>query len=163
MVDSFRREMVKKIPLIAGAGLFLGGNDAHAIEPANPATPTSSKKKVIAGSSPNYSRAVVFDRMLFVAGVLGVDPESRKLVSAEFEGQCSQALNNLKASVEAGGATLSQVLKCTCFLVEASDFEAFNKIYREFFPADPPARSTVVVKELVMVGAKIEIDCVAHL
>lgn len=154
---------MKKIPLIAGVGLVLGSKDAQAIEPANPPSPASSKKKIIAGNSPNFSRAVVFDRTLFVSGVLGVDPESRKLVSTEFEGQCRQVLNNLKASVEAGGASLSQVLKCTCFLVEASDFEAFNKIYREFFPQDPPARSTVVVKELVMAGAKIEIDCVAHL
>ena len=143
--------------------LSKSGDEAEANEPNQPMTPPPSGKKVIPGNSPNLSRAVGFERMLFVSGVLGVDPQSRKLASAEFEGQCRQALTNLKASVEAGGATLSQVLKCTCFLVEPADFEAFNKIYRDFFPQDPPARSTVVVKELVMAGAKIEIDCVAHL
>jgi 2-iminobutanoate/2-iminopropanoate deaminase len=165
MFDPFRRKMITRFPLIAGAGLALshGGNEAEAIEPNPPTTSNPPKKKVIPGNSPNLSRAIGFEHILFVSGVLGVDSQTRKLVSAEFDGQCRQALTNLKASVEAGGSSLSQVLKCTCFLVEAADFEAFNKVYREFFPQDPPARSTVVVKELVMAGAKIEIDCVAHL
>lgn len=165
MPDPIRRKIVKGLPLIAGAGMALGHTvDAtDATEPKPATNPPPSRKKVIPGNSPNLSRAVGFDRMLFVSGVLGVDPQSRKLVSPDFEGQCRQVLTNLKASVEAGGATLDQVLKCTCFLVEATDFEAFNRVYREFFPQDPPARSTVVVKELVMAGAKIELDCVAHL
>ena len=58
---------------------------------------------------------------------------------------------------------MSNVMKCTCFLVDMADFPTFNKIYRTYFPADPPARSTVVVKELVVKGAKIEIDCVTCL
>jgi 2-iminobutanoate/2-iminopropanoate deaminase len=156
--------IVKGFPIVAGAGMLLNNSryEVEAIEPNQPVVPPPLGKKVYPGNSPNYSRAVGFERMLFVSGVLGVDAQTRKLASAEFEGQCRQALINLKASVEAGGAMLSQVLKCTCFLVEAADFEAFNKIYREFFPSDPPARSTVVVKELVLAGSKIEIDCVAH-
>jgi 2-iminobutanoate/2-iminopropanoate deaminase len=160
MADPLRRKMLKGLPLIAGAGL-VSTNSHSEVEAADPKS--NAQKKVIPGASPNLSRTASFDRMLYVSGVLGVDSQTRKLVSPDFEGQCRQVLDNLKASVEAGGATLSQVLKCTCFLVEAADFEPFNKIYREFFPQDPPARSTVVVKELVMAGAKIEIDCVAHL
>lgn len=164
MTDPLRRKMLKSLPLIAGAGLVLNhADESKAAEPKPAISLPTSKKKVVPGNSPNLSRAVGFDRLLFVSGVLGVDPQTRKLVSPDFEGQCRQVLANLKASVEAGGATLNQVLKCTCFLVEATDFEAFNRIYREFFPQDPPARSTVVVKELVMAGAKIELDCVAHL
>lgn len=122
MADPTRRMIVKGLPIVAGAGMFLnnGGNEVEAIEPNQPIAPAPSKKKVIPGSSPNLSRAIGFDRILFVSGVLGVEPDSRKLASAEFEGQCRQALTNLKASVEAGGASLSQVLKCTCFLVEAA-------------------------------------------
>ena len=58
---------------------------------------------------------------------------------------------------------MSNVLKCTGFLVESADFGTYNELYRNFFPSDPPARSTVVVKELVVPGAKLEIDCVACL
>jgi len=158
MADTNRREVIKSLPLLAGGTLAAGFLHRNAQAAPNDA----STRKVVAGRSPNYSRTVAFDRLLFVAGVLGTDPETGKLASPEFEGQCRQVLTNLKASVEAGGAKLGQVLQCTCFLVEAGDFEAMNKIYREFFTSEPPARSTVVVKELVMAGAKIEIDCIAH-
>lgn len=160
MFDPRRRKLIQILPVVAGGTLVFGRNRGQA-QPAQTTQP--SPRKIIPGSSPNLSRAVAFDRLLFVSGVLGTEEQTRKLVSADFEGQCRQALKNLQASVEAGGAKLDQVLKCTCFLVEATDFDAFNKIYREYFTQDPPARSTVVVKELVMAGAKIEIDCFAHL
>lgn len=160
MFDPLRRKLLKLLPVVAGT-FILTRKGAQAAQPAQ--SLQAKSRRITAGSSPNLSRAVGFDRLLFVSGVLGVEEQSRKLVSSDFEGQCRQTLQNLKASVEAGGSTLNQVLKCTCFLVDAADFEAFNKIYREFFPQDPPARSTVVVKELVMAGAKFEIDCFAHL
>jgi 2-iminobutanoate/2-iminopropanoate deaminase len=56
---------------------------------------------------------------------------------------------------------MDQVVKCGAFLTEQSDFATFNKIYVKYFPSDPPARSTVIVKALVAPGAKIEIDCTA--
>ena len=164
MAEPTRRMMMKGLPLVAGAGVVLNSVDRFSLggEPDSVSPQSSAKKKVVAGNSPNYSRTVAFDRMMFVSGVLGVDPDSKKL-PPDFEGQCLQVLKNLQASLEAGGSTLANVLKCTCFLVEAGDFEKMNKIYREFFAKDPPARSTVVVKELVMSGAKVEIECIAHL
>jgi 2-iminobutanoate/2-iminopropanoate deaminase len=122
------------------------------------------QRRVGGGSpSPNFSRAVAFGKLVYVSGVLGTKAGLRELASAEFEGQCKQALDNLKASVEAAGSSMDKVLKCTCFLTEAADFDAMNKVYRTYFPNDPPARSTVVVKELVLAGAKFEIDCVTCL
>lgn len=121
-------------------------------------------RRVIGPSpSPAFSRAVVFDNLVHVAGVLGTKAGLRELASPDFEGQCRQGLENLKASVELAGAKMENVLKCGCFLTDAADFDAMNKVYREFFPQDPPARSTVVVKELVVPGAKFEIDCIAAL
>jgi enamine deaminase RidA (YjgF/YER057c/UK114 family) len=64
--------------------------------------------------------------------------------------------------VEAAGSTMDRVLKCQAFLTEQSDFAAFNEIYKGYFPTDPPARSTVIVKDLVLPGAKIEVDCFAY-
>lgn len=113
--------------------------------------------------SPAFSRAVIFDNVVHVAGVLGTKAGLRELASPEFEGQCRQGLENLRASVELAGAKMENVLKCGCFLTDAADFDTMNKVYREFFPKDPPARSTVVVKELVLAGAKFEIDCIAAL
>jgi len=123
-----------------------------------------SPRKVVPGSpSPNFSRAVILRDLAFISGVLGTKAGLRELASPDFEGQCKQALENLKASVEAAQSSMDKVLKCTCYLTDAADFDTMNKVYRTFFPKDPPARSTVAVKELVLAGAKFEIDCVTTL
>ncbi len=123
-----------------------------------------SGRRVVAGSPyPTFSRAVALNRFVFVAGVVGQKPGSRAVVSPEFAPQCRQAMENLNASVEASGSSMDQVLKCGVFLTDAADFAAFNKIYVEYFPQEPPARSTVIVKELVVPGAKLEIDCVTSI
>ncbi len=122
------------------------------------------QRKVVPGSpSPNFSRGIILGNLAFISGVLGTKAGLRELASADFEGQCKQALENLKASIEAAGSTMDKVLKCTCFLTDAADFDVMNKVYRTYFPTDPPARSTVAVKELVLAGAKFEIDCVTTL
>jgi reactive intermediate/imine deaminase len=102
------------------------------------------------------------DRLVFVAGVVGQKPGTRDLVGGEFEAEARQALENLKASVEASGSVMANVLKCTVYITQAADFAAFNKVYVKLFPSDPPARSSVVVKELVVPGARLEIDCVTY-
>ena len=136
----------------AGTSLAVAGND-----------PERPGKQVVPGSPyPTFSRAVRIDRLVFVSGVLGQRPGSRELASPEFAGQCRQAMENLKASVEASGSSMDRVVKCQCFLTEQSDFATFNKIYVTYFPKDPPARSTVIVKDLVAKGAKLEVDCFAY-
>ena len=69
----------------------------------------------------------------------------------------------LKRKVEAAGSSMDRVLKCTCFLTDAGDFKTMNALFGEFFPEQPPARSTVVIKALVVEGARVEIDCIAAL
>jgi 2-iminobutanoate/2-iminopropanoate deaminase len=125
---------------------------------------STGKRRVVPGSpSPAFSRAVVFGGLVYASGVVGRKPGADTPISEDFETQCRQALKNLKASVEAAGSSMAKALKCTCFLTDVADFPTFNKVYVTFFPSDPPARSTVVVKELVVSGAKLEIDCVASL
>jgi len=129
-------------------------------EPLQPAEPLS--KEIVPGSPyPTFSRAVRCGGMVYVSGVLGQKPGTRKLASVEFPAQCRQAMDNLKASVEAAGSSLEKVVKVGAFLTDAADFAAFNEIYVTYFPADPPARSTVIVKALIAPEAKLEIDCVA--
>ncbi len=121
------------------------------------------RRAVPAAPEAPYSRATVFGPFVFVAGVLGTDPTTRQIPTGGFEAECIQTLENLKASVDAAGAKMANVMKCTCFLTDAADFPVFNKVFRAYFPSKPPARSTVVVKELVVAGAKIELDCTAVL
>jgi 2-iminobutanoate/2-iminopropanoate deaminase len=109
-----------------------------------------------------FSAAVVLDKHVYVSGALGRDRETGELDRA-FEPQCRQAFENLKQSVEAAGSSMKRVLKCTCYLIDVQDFQAMNRVFRAVFPADPPARSTVVVKSLVAASARIEVDCVSAL
>jgi 2-iminobutanoate/2-iminopropanoate deaminase len=154
-----RRAFLRRAGAV-GSAAVLSGTAVAATDPAAP----SPRKRIVEGSPyPTFSRATVFDRMVFVAGVVGQKPGSRDLASPEFEPQCRQALQNLRESVEAAGSSMDRVLKCNCFLTSDDDFATFNKVYVTFFPSEPPARSTVVVKALVVPGAKLEIDCVAHL
>ncbi len=145
----------------AGAVLVATGGAAAAIEAAD----SEQAKRRVVGSSPypTFSRATAFGGLVFVSGVVGRKTGTRDLAGADFESQCRQALDNLKASVEAAGSSMDKVLKCTCFLTDFADFSTFNKVYVRYFPSQPPARSTVVVKELVVPGAKLEIDCVTCL
>ena len=69
-------------------------------------------------------------------------------------------LLNLSAILAAAGTSLSKVVKTTVFLADMHDFAAMNGVYAEYFPADPPARSTVQVAALPL-GARVEIEAVA--
>ena len=154
-----RRTFLAKVT-VAGSAAVLGGAAA-----ATAGERSERGGRRVVGGSPNpaFSRAVIFDRLVYVSGVVGTKPGTGEPVGTTFALQCRQAMENLKASVEAAGSRMADILKCTCFLSEAADFATFNTIYTGYFPSGPPARSTVVVKELVVPGAKLEIDCVACL
>jgi reactive intermediate/imine deaminase len=143
-----------------GAAAIVGSTLADQAKATDTAGPP--KKEVVPGSPyPTFSRAVRCGHMIYVSGVLGQIPGGRELASPDFAGQARQAMENLKASVDAAGSTMDRVVKCSAFLTAQSDFATFNEIYVTYFPSEPPARSTVIVKALVAPGAKIEIDCVA--
>ncbi|HWL93526.1 MAG TPA: RidA family protein [Phycisphaerae bacterium] len=146
----------------AGAALAAAATLTARETSAAPPRQAARRKKVVAGSpSPAYSRAVAFGDLVFVAGCVGVDKNGK--IQSYFETEAGQTLLNLKESVERSGSSLEKVLKCTCFLKDYADFQMFNKVYTKFFPRNPPARSTVVVKDFVVPGAKLEVDCVCHL
>jgi 2-iminobutanoate/2-iminopropanoate deaminase len=67
----------------------------------------------------------------------------------------------MKRVLDQAGAKVENVVKCTVFLINGSDFQGMNESYRQFFTSNPPARSTVVVAALVVRNAKVEIECMA--
>lgn len=106
-----------------------------------------------------YSQAVVVGNLLFTSGQIPLTPEG-ELVSGDIKTQTRQVLSNLRAVLEAGGSSLTLVVKCTCFMRSMDDFAAMNEVYAEFFDTDPPARSTVEVARLPK-DVNIEIEAVA--
>lgn len=100
--------------------------------------------------------------LVFVSGQIPLDPKTGKLVSGEIEDETRQVLANLKAVLEASGASLASVVKATVYLTDMSLFPRVNAIYAEAFDSDPaPARATVEVSALPL-GAHVEIDAIAR-
>jgi len=107
-----------------------------------------------------YSVANRVGNLVFASGQLGLDPEINEMVPGGIEAETRQALTNLKNVLDAAGSSLSQVVKTTVFLADMADFARMNAIYGEFFPTDPPARSTVAVAALPR-GGRVEIELIA--
>src|SRR5688500_13254807 len=96
-----------------------------------------------------------------LARARGTGPGGGGLAEGGIQGQTREALENITASATLAGVTMEDMVKCTVFLTDVKDFQGMNQVYREFFPKDPPARSTVAVAGLVVPGAVIEIECIA--
>ncbi|MCU0492750.1 MAG: RidA family protein [Chloroflexaceae bacterium] len=109
-----------------------------------------------------YSQAIKTEQFLFCSGQTPLEPESGVMAEGDIGELTRRVLNNLKAVVEAGGSSFSKVVKTTVFLVDMNDFAAMNAVYAEFFPENPPARSTIQVAGLPR-GARVEIELIAQL
>ena len=107
-----------------------------------------------------YSQAIRAGDFIFAAGQTPIDPATGNLVEGEIETQTRRVLDNIKAVLEAAGSGLDKVVKTTVFMTNLGDFARMNAVYAEYFPANPPARSTVQVAALPK-GAMVEIECVA--
>ncbi len=106
-----------------------------------------------------YSQAVRTDELVFTSGQIPLTLDGT-LVEGDVQAQTRQVLANLAAVLEASGSSLSDVVKCTVFLADMSDFSRVNEVYAAAFPSDPPARSTVQVARLPL-DARVEIEAVA--
>lgn len=107
-----------------------------------------------------YSVAIQTENLVFCSGQLGLNPATGELVADDVAAQTRQALINLKNVLEAAGSSLENVVKTTVFLKDMSDFPKMNAVYGEFFPATPPARSTIAVAGLPK-GGLVEIEAMA--
>jgi reactive intermediate/imine deaminase len=113
-----------------------------------------------AAANPPYSEAVRVGDLLFLSGALGVLPGRRELAPGGIEGETRQTLENIKRVLEENGSSLERVVKCTVMLADVAEWEAMNRVYREYFPRNKPARSALGVGGLVL-GARVEIECIA--
>lgn len=109
-----------------------------------------------------YSQAVRAGNLLFCSGVIPLDPETKKIVEGGIAEQTRRVLDSLSLLLEDCGSGREAVVKTTVFLQNMEHFAQFNAIYAEYFPSDPPARSTIEVARLPL-GALIEVEAIAEL
>ncbi len=107
-----------------------------------------------------YSQAIRVGNLVFAAGQTPIDPATGNLVEGDIETQTRRVLLNIKVVLEAAGSGLDKVVKTTVFMTNLGDFARMNAVYGEYFPTNPPARSTVQVTALPK-AAQVEIECVA--
>jgi 2-iminobutanoate/2-iminopropanoate deaminase len=110
--------------------------------------------------NPSFPQAVIADRFIFVSGTPGFDLATGKVVSDDFEAQTRQCFENIKVILEEAGSNLGNVVKTTIFMVAGNDFAVINKVYTEFWPDNPPARSTPQVMPFPA-GILISVECIA--
>jgi 2-iminobutanoate/2-iminopropanoate deaminase len=106
-----------------------------------------------------YSQGRVAGGLLFVAGQAPFDAKGT-MVGTTIAEQTRATLENVRAIVEAAGATLADVVKVNVYLTDLSNFAAMNEVYSSFFPQPYPARTTV---EAGLLGFLVEIDAVVEL
>lgn len=126
---------------------------------------TSEGKKIVSTEkAPKalgpYSQAIRIEGLVYTAGQVGLEPTTMEMVDGGIEAQTRQVLTNLKHVLESADSGLNFVVKTTVFLQDMRDFANMNSVYAEFFPENPPARSTVQVSALPK-NALVEIECVA--
>jgi 2-iminobutanoate/2-iminopropanoate deaminase len=107
-----------------------------------------------------YSQAVVHGGVAYLSGQIPLDPATGQLVEGDIAVQTERVLQNLKAVLEACGASLGSVLKTTVFVRDMADFPKMNEVYTRYFGERPPARSTVQAARLPR-DVAVEIDAIA--
>ncbi|MCP9291733.1 RidA family protein [Gracilimonas sp. CAU 1638] len=124
-------------------------------------TSTEIQKKIInTDNAPAavgvYSQAIQVGNTLYLSGQIGLIPESRELAGDDLESQTHQTLKNIRAVLKAAGYEMSDVVKAQVFLDDMNDYSAFNEVYVQYFPENPPARAVVEVSRIPL-DAKVEI------
>jgi 2-iminobutanoate/2-iminopropanoate deaminase len=112
--------------------------------------------------SSGYSQALRVGNLVITSGYLGTAPDGSGVVKGGFEAEVRQALDNIRAVLEAAGCPLSRVVRVNVSLTDVNRFAEMDRIYREYFTAPYPTRNTIGVKEL-WGGAQVGFDAWAVL
>ncbi|MHA1616307.1 MAG: RidA family protein [Candidatus Njordarchaeales archaeon] len=108
-----------------------------------------------------YSQAIKAGPFLFISGQIPIDPSTNEVIRGDIRAQTRRVLDNIKAILEAAGYSLKDVVSVTVFLKDLKLFSEFNEVYAEYFPENPPTRTTVEVSNLPK-GVLIEMNAIAY-
>ena len=106
------------------------------------------------------SQAIKVGDWVFASGQLGMDPRTGRLIEGGIKTETRQVCENLKAVLEAAGSSLARVHKVTIYMADLKELMAMNEVFSQYFPQDPPARTTFQAAGLVA-GARVEIEVIA--
>ncbi len=109
-----------------------------------------------------YSPGVTFERLIFVSGQGATVPETGELSGPDAATQTEQIFKNMERILKAAGSDLQHVLRCGVFIVDMRDFDEMNAVYERMMAGNKPARTTVQVTSLPIVGLRVEIDAIAY-
>ena len=109
-----------------------------------------------------YSQATILGNLVFVSGMLGIDPQTNRLAGDDMRSQTRQALVNIERILKEAGSGLDRVARCNLYLTDYGRLAEANEVYAEFFSTHKPAKTGVGVSEL-WAGALIEIEVTAAL
>ena len=126
---------------------------------------TERKPIIPHGVKPNpaLSPGIQVGDFLYVSGHVASDASGNTVGVGDCEAQTRQVFANVRAVVEAAGGDMNDIVKLTCFLVDAADYPAYGKVRAEIFTGVPPASSTVIVAALVRPDLLVEVEAVVHL
>jgi 2-iminobutanoate/2-iminopropanoate deaminase len=106
------------------------------------------------------SQAIKVGDWVFASGQLGTDVRTGKLAEGGIVAETRHVCENLKAVLEAGGSSLEKIVKVTIYMADLAELMDMNRVFSEYFPVDPPARTTFQCAALVG-GARVEIEAIA--
>ena len=109
-----------------------------------------------------FPQSVIADNLIFLSGTPGLDLTTGQIISGDFEEQLRQSFKNIQTILEDAGSNISKVIKTTVFMVHGNDFSVVNKVYKEFFPENAPARSTPQVMPFPA-GILVSVECIAQM
>lgn len=109
-----------------------------------------------------YSQGIKANTLIFTSGQLPIVPETGELLKGDIQKETMQCLENVKAILEAEGATLENVAKVNIYIKNMDDFPLINEAYERYFSEHKPSRSCVEVSKLPKDG-DIEIEAIAVL
>ncbi|MEK9661712.1 MAG: RidA family protein [Alphaproteobacteria bacterium] len=127
--------------------------DRDAIVPAN------EKLNVSKNFNLPHSPGVKAGPLIYLSGMISIDPDTGSLALGTVESETRQIFANMAHLLESNGSGLDRVVKVNAFIHDMLEAETFNRVFREAFPAEPPARTVCGVR--LSLGAKIEIEAIA--
>ena len=105
------------------------------------------------------STAIRAGDYLFVSGVVAIDPESGERLNGTLTSEAHRAFQNLKLVLESAGSSLERLVQVRAMIYDRIEYDALNRVYRQYMPEGPPARTVWGVR--IMDAFKVQLDAIA--